>query len=55
MWNPPGKRKYGRPKIILRKTFERDFKKMELTWGMAEGEAKEIISWRKRNYYIILN
>ncbi len=32
-WNPPGKRKQGRPKITLRKTFERDFKKMELTWG----------------------
>ena len=30
-WNPPGKRKQGRPKIMtLRKTFEGDFKKMDL-------------------------
>ncbi len=35
-WNPPGKSKQGRPK-----TFEGDFKKMELTWGMAEREEKE--------------
>ncbi len=32
-WNPPGKRKQGRPKMILRKTFDGEFKKMELTWG----------------------
>ena len=35
-WNPPGKRKQGRPKMTLRKTFEVDLKKMELTWRMAE-------------------
>ncbi len=40
-WNPPGKRKQGRPKMTMRKTFESDFKKMELTWGTAEREAKE--------------
>ncbi len=40
-WNPPGKRKQGRPKITQRKTFEEDFKKMELIWGTAEKEAKE--------------
>ena len=39
-WNPPGKRKQGRPKMTLRKTFEGDIKKMELTWGTAEREAK---------------
>ena len=48
-WNPPGKRKQVRPKMTLRKTFEGDFKKMELTWGTAEREAKERISRRKRN------
>ncbi len=30
-WNPPGKRKQGKPKMTLRKTFEGDFKRMELT------------------------
>ncbi len=40
-WNPPGKRKQGRPKMTLRKTFEGGLKKMELTWGTAEREAKE--------------
>ena len=34
--NPPGKRKQGRPKMILRKTFEGDLKKMELTWESTE-------------------
>ncbi len=54
-WNPPGKRKQRRLKMILIKTFEGDFDKMELTWGTAEREAKEIISWRKRSGCIILN
>ena len=40
-WNPPGKRKQGRTKMTLRKTFEGDLKKMELTCGPAEREAKE--------------
>ncbi len=43
--NPPGKSKQGRTKMTLRKTF----KKMELTWGTAEREAIDRISWRKRN------
>ncbi len=30
-WNLPGKRKLGRLKLTLTKTFEGDFKKMELT------------------------
>ncbi len=34
-----------RKKMTLRKTFEGDFKKMELTWGMAEREEKERLSW----------
>ena len=42
-WNPPDKRKQG------------VFKKMELTWGTAESEAKDRNSWRKRNSCIILN
>ena len=46
-WNPPGKRKQGRSKMTLRKTFEGDLKKMELTLGTAERKAKERISWRK--------
>ena len=46
-WNPPGKRKQGRPKITLRKTFKGDFKKMELTWGKAEREAKGNIHGKK--------
>ncbi len=40
-WNPPGKRKQGRPKMTLRKTFEGEFKKMELTWGTAEESKRE--------------
>ena len=31
--DPPSKRKQGRPKMTLRKTFEGDLKKIELTWG----------------------
>ena len=53
--NPPGKRKQGRPKMTIRKTFERDLKKMELTWGTAEREAKERHSWRERSSCVILN
>ncbi len=53
-WNPPGKEKQGRPNLNLRKIFVRDFKKMELTWGTAEREAKERISWRKKRGCIIL-
>ena len=30
----------GRPKMMLRKTFEGDFKKIGLTWGMAERKQK---------------
>ncbi len=41
--------------MTLRKTFEGDFKKMELTWGTAESEAKDRNLWRKRNGCIILN
>ncbi len=37
------------------KTFQTDLKKMELTWGMAEREAKERRSWRYRSSCIILN
>ena len=54
-WNPPGKRKQGRLKMTLGKIFEGDFKKIALTWGTAEREAKERHSWRKRCSYIILN
>ena len=54
-WNPPGKRKQERLKMTLRKTFEGDLKKMELTWGTAESEAKDRKSWRKRNGCIVLN
>ena len=39
--NYPGKRKQERAKMTLRKTFEGDLKKMELTWGTAESEAKD--------------
>ena len=54
-WNPPGNRKQGRPKMTLKKTFEGNFKKIELTWGTAEKEAKERHSWRKRSSCIILS
>ncbi len=54
-WNPPGQIKQGRPKMTLRKTFKGDFKKIDLTWGTAEREAKERRSWRKRSICIILN
>ncbi len=52
-WNPPGKRKQGRPKMTLRKTFEGDLKKMHLTWGTAASEAKDRSLWRKRKGSII--
>ena len=45
----------GKAKMTLRKTFEGDFKKVELTWGMAERKTKDRISWRKRNGCILLN
>ena len=45
----------GEAKNDPEKTFEGDFKKMELTLGKAEREAKERHSWRKRSSYIILN
>ncbi len=54
-WNPAGERKQGRSKITLRKTFEGELKMMELTWGTAEREAKDRISWRKRSGCIIHN
>ncbi len=54
-WNPPSKRKQERPKMTLRKTFEGDFKKMELTLGTAERGAKERHSWIKRNSCTFLN
>ncbi len=41
--------------MTLRKTFEGDLKKMELTWGTAESEAKDRSLWRKRNGSIIPN
>ncbi len=54
-WNPPGKRKQGRPKMTLMKTFEGDLKNIELTWETAEREAKEKNLWRKRSSCIILD
>ena len=54
-WNPPGKMKQGRPKMTLRKTFEGDLNKMELTWETTEREAKDRRSWKKRSSCIILN
>ena len=41
--------------MTLRKTFEGDLKKMELTLGMIERAGKERHSWRKRRRYIIIN
>ncbi len=52
-WNSPGKRKQGRPKMTLRKTCEGDLKKMELTCGTAESEARDRSLWRGRNVSII--
>ena len=46
-WNPPDKRKQGRPKMTPRKTFEGDLKKMELTWGMTEREAMDRCNERR--------
>ena len=39
----------GKTKNDPEKTFQEDLKKMELTWGTAEREAKEGRSWRKRS------
>ncbi len=33
--------------MTLRKTFDGDFKKMELTWGTAERGTKERYPWRR--------
>ena len=41
--------------MTQRKTFKGDFKKIEPTFGTAEREAKERISWRKKSGCIILN
>ncbi len=41
--------------MTLRKTFGADFKKILLTWGTAEREAKDRISWEKKRDCIILN
>ena len=35
----------GKAKMTLRKTFEGDLKRMELTWGTAESEAKDRDLW----------
>ena len=43
-----------KPKNDPEKTLEGDLKKMELTWGTAESEAKDRNIWRKRNGCIIL-
>ena len=50
-WNPPGKRKLGRPKMALRKTFQEDFKKMELTWETAKRKAKETFMEEKEQLH----
>ncbi len=47
-WNPPGKRKQGRPKMTLTKTLEGDLKKMELKWGTAKSVAKDRNSCQKK-------
>ena len=41
--------------MTLRKTFEGDLKKMELTWGTTESEARDRSLWRGRNGSIIPN
>ena len=42
----------GKAKMTLRKTFEGDLKKMELTWGSVEREAKrENFKERRRIIY----
>ena len=45
----------GEAKNDPEKTFEGDLKKMELTWGTAESEAKDRSLWRKINGCIIPN
>ena len=45
----------GKAKNDPEKTFGGDLKKMELTWGTAEREAKKRHSLRKRSSCIILN
>ncbi len=50
-WNPPGKSKQGRAKMTLRKTFEGDSKKMELTWGMAERSKRDNFMEKKEWLY----
>ncbi len=55
IWNYRVVLKQGSPKITLRKTFEGDVKKMELTWGTAENKAKERKSCRQGSSCIIPN
>ena len=47
-WNPPGKRKRGRPKTTWRRSVEAELKDMGLTWGEAESLAKDRPAWRLR-------
>ena len=39
----------GKAKMTLRKTYEKIIKKMEITWGTAEREAKEKTFMEKRS------
>ena len=54
-WNSLDKRKQKRPKMTLKKKFERDLKKMELTWETRKGKQKSAIHGKKRSSCIILN
>ncbi len=40
----------GKDKMTLGKAFEGDIKKMELTWGTAEREAKERFFFEKKEW-----
>ncbi len=37
--------------MSLRKTFEGDFKKMELTWGTAEKQKREFMEGKEQLHY----
>jgi len=46
-WTHAGKRKRGRPKTTWRKTVKTELNEMGLSWGEAQGIAKDKTRWRR--------
>jgi hypothetical protein len=46
-WTPQGKRQWGRPRIIWRRSVEKELKSMHLTWNEIRKEAQDRSRWRE--------